>query len=81
MVVIGPNSHLGVDNLAEGLAELNELFLAALPRQVAHVQHLGWGLRVAEVRLTNDKHHGYKGFEVQMVGSLGLRGRWQRAAV
>jgi hypothetical protein len=59
--VIGPDINLGVDDLAEGLAELNELLLAALPGQVAHVKHLRRGLRVAELRLTGGGRHGDAG--------------------
>jgi hypothetical protein len=47
--VVGADAALGVDDAAEGLAELDELLLRALPRQVPQVQHLGWRLRVAEL--------------------------------
>lgn len=83
LVVIGPDINLGVDDLAEGLAELNELLLAALPGQVAHVKHLRRGLRVAELRLTGGGRHGDAGRSAtaacaQGGGGEGGKAMWAR---
>ena len=57
---------LGVDDPAEGLAELDELLLAALPRQV-DVQDLGRRLRVAELRLPGRGRHGHAWTDLRSV--------------
>jgi len=49
LVAVGADAALGVDDAAEGLAELDELLFRALPRKVPQVQHLGRRLRVAEL--------------------------------
>lgn len=67
--MVGPDIDLGVDHLAEGLAQLDELLLAALPRQVAHVQHLGRRLRVAELGLTGGGRHGEAGCTALQTGA------------
>ena len=56
LVVIGADVALGVDDLAEGLAELEELFFDALPRQVAEVEDLRRRLRVPELSLPRRRH-------------------------
>jgi hypothetical protein len=49
LVAVGADAALGVDDATEGLAELDELLLRALPQQVPQVQHLGRRLCVAEL--------------------------------
>lgn len=49
LVAVGADAGFGVDDAAEGLAELNELLLRALPGQVPQVQHLRRRLRVPEL--------------------------------
>lgn len=49
LVAVGPDVAHGVDDPAEGFAELDELLLGAFPRHVPQVQHLGRRLRVAEL--------------------------------
>ena len=56
LVVIGADVALGVDDLAERLAELNELLFDALPWQVAEVEDLRWRLRVPELSLPRRRH-------------------------
>jgi hypothetical protein len=50
LVAVGADVTHGVDDPAEGLAELDELLLSALPGHVPQVQHLGRRLRVPELR-------------------------------
>ena len=57
LVTIGANIGLGVDNLAEGLAEVDELFFGALPWQVPKVEDLRRRLRVPELRLAPRCRH------------------------
>jgi len=56
LVAVGADVAHGVDDPAEGLAELDELLLGALPRHVPQVQHLGRRLRVAELRRRPRRH-------------------------
>ncbi|RWW19878.1 hypothetical protein BHE74_00052281 [Ensete ventricosum] len=61
LVVIGADVAFGVDDLAEGLAELDELLIRAFPRQIPEVEHLRWRLRVPELRLSRGRHLQAKG--------------------
>jgi hypothetical protein len=57
LVVVGPDIDLGIHHLTERLTELNKLLLAALPRQVSHVQHPRRRLRVPELGLRSRRSH------------------------
>ena len=57
LVAIGTDIALSVNDLPEWLAELDELLLGALPRQIPQVQHLRRRLRVAELRLPRRRRH------------------------
>jgi hypothetical protein len=59
LVAIGTDVALGVDDLAEGLAELDELLLCALPGEVAEVEDLRGGLGVPELGLPRGRHLGF----------------------
>ena len=61
LVAIGTYVALGVNDLAEGLAELNELLLGALPGEIAEVEDLRGGLGVPELGLPRGRHLGIFG--------------------
>jgi len=42
LVLVGPDVGLGVEHPPKGAAQLLELLLIDLPRQVPNMQHLGW---------------------------------------
>lgn len=50
LVAIGANIALGVDDPTEGLAELDELLLGALPWEVSQMQNFGRSLCVPKLR-------------------------------
>ena len=56
LIAIGADITLGVDDLAEGLAELDELLLGALPQEVTEVEHLRRRLHVPELRRPRCRH-------------------------
>lgn len=59
LVAIGTDVALGVDDLAEGLAELDKLLLGALPREIAEVEDLRGGLGVPKLGLPRGRHLGF----------------------
>jgi hypothetical protein len=62
LVAVGADVAHGVDDPAEGLAELDELLFGALPRHVPQVKHLGRRLRVPELRRRPGRHLGPLGW-------------------
>ena len=62
LVAVGADVAHGVDDPAEGFAELDELLLGAFPRHVPQVQHLGRRLRVPELRGRPGRHPCWLGF-------------------
>ena len=49
LVAVGSDAAFGVDDLAEGGPQLNQLLRGAVPRQVPQVEHLRRRLRIAEL--------------------------------
>lgn len=68
MVAVGSNIALGVDNLAERLAELDELLFGALPWEVPEVEHLRRGLRVPKLRRPRGRHSAEIGWPIFGIG-------------
>jgi len=56
LVAVGSDAAFGVDDLAEGGPQLNQLLRGAVPRQVPQVEHLRRRLRVPELRLPTGSH-------------------------
>jgi len=56
LVAVGADAAFGVDDLAEGGPQLDQLLRGAVPRQVPQVEHLRRRLRVPELRLPTGSH-------------------------
>jgi len=56
LIPISTDITLGVDDLAEGFAELNKLLFGALPWKVAKVKNLRRRLSVPELLLPSCRH-------------------------
>lgn len=85
LVAVGADVAHGVDDPAEGLAELDELLLGALPRHVPEVEHLGRRLRVPELlpaaAADRRRHLAGRGGEGKGSRACGGRREQQKARV
>ena len=59
LVTVASDIAFRVNNFAERFAEVEELFFAALPRQVAKMKDLGWRLSVSKLSLSCARGHGH----------------------